>query len=252
MLLERAKQRYEAGRGGGTDARQQLESALDALHLAYQLGPAPWLLFNLAQVQSRLGACHEATDLYQRFLASDPAPEARASAEEALGLLGSCEEANREPAPGDGLPPGLRLWLGPDSSFLLGAARPAALPTAGPSQPEEAGRTIAAVPWVFGGLSVMSGAAGLVFYHEAHTAKHDLDQLRIAGPNVAATRERGESAQDLARAFGGLAVGFALAAGVSYWWLASDPEAPPVVTALERIAWLPLQGGAGAAYRVEF
>src|SRR5262245_17191642 len=81
LLLERAKERYEAGRAGGPEARQQLEGALDVLRLAYQLAPAPWLLFNLAQVKSQLGACSEAAELYQRFLASQPAPDARANAE---------------------------------------------------------------------------------------------------------------------------------------------------------------------------
>src|SRR6185295_2009322 len=92
LLLERAKQRYEAGRAGGEAARDQLEGALDALRLAYQIAPASWLLFNLAQVQSQLGACREAAQLYQRFLDSKPAPDARANAEQGLKLLGSCDE----------------------------------------------------------------------------------------------------------------------------------------------------------------
>src|SRR5262245_11370503 len=41
VLLERAKERYEAGRGTGPESREQLEGALDALRLAYQIAPAP-------------------------------------------------------------------------------------------------------------------------------------------------------------------------------------------------------------------
>ena len=41
LLLERAKQRFEAGRGDGAEARDHLEGALDALNLAYGLAPEP-------------------------------------------------------------------------------------------------------------------------------------------------------------------------------------------------------------------
>jgi len=252
MLLERAKERYEAGRGAGEGARQQLEGALDALRLAYQLTPAPWLLFNLAQVQSRLGACSEAADLYQRFLASDPGPEARANAEQALKLLGSCEESKHEPSAGDGLLPGLRP---PTSAALiaeLGRAGPVSALAATGDEPAPDGSPVRIWPWVFGALSLTSGVAGAAFYAEARAAKRDLDRLHVAGPSIAETQQRGESAQATARVFGGFALGFALAAGASSWLARPDPEAAPLVAAVARLSWLPLRGGAGAAYCVDF
>jgi tetratricopeptide (TPR) repeat protein len=250
MLLERAKQRYEAGRGAPDDARPHLEGALDALDLAYRLAPAPWLLFNMAQVQSRLGACSEAAQLYHRFLESDPTPEARRSTEQALELLGSCEDSDAQRVTAEVLP-GLRLQSSFDSIFAArGVAAPSS-PTVS-AEPVEEGSAGAVLPWSFGSLSVISAVAGAIYWSEARAAKRDFDRIRIAGPAVAQTQERGESAQNLARAFGGLAIGFALATGASYWWLRPERGEAPVAGALEHISWLPLAGGAGAAYHSEF
>lgn len=248
QLLERAKERFEAGRGNGLEARQQLEGALDALRLAYQLAPAPWLLFNLAQVKSRLGACQEATELYQRFLASQPAPEARASAEQAMELLGQCTE----PAPlttDDGLEPGLL----PPSSLALVAqvadrSGPAALSSA-PAEPAAIESAIRPWPWIFGGLALSSAVAAAFFYSEAVDAKDDLDRLQLGGPLVAQTQQRGESAQAAARVLGGFTLGFGLATGVSLWpWRASSEAPAAAPPQLGRLRAL----GAGASYSFEF
>lgn len=247
QLLERAKERFEAGRGSGEEARQQLEGALDALRLAYQLTPAPWLLFNLAQVKSRLGACHEATELYQRFLASNPAPEARTSAEQAMKLLGQCTE----PAPAttdDGLEPGL---LAPTSRELVAEVEdhlgPAALSsTPAELAPAEAG--LGAWPWIFGGLALSSAIAAALFYGEAVDAKDDLDRLQVGGPRVAQTQQRGETAQAAARVFGGFTLGFALATGASLWPWRGRAEAPAAAPQLGQLRVL----GAGASYSFEF
>jgi tetratricopeptide (TPR) repeat protein len=252
MLLERAKQRFEEGRGAGEDARPHLEGALDALDLAYRLDPAAWLLFNMAQVQSRLGRCSEAAELYQRFLASDPEPAARTSAEAALQLLGSCDEASRELPGEDGLSPGLWIPSSLDTIFAAqGVASPSPPPAVAAGSTTE-GSVVAALPWAFGSLAVISGVTGSIFWSGAVSAKRDLDRLRIAGPDVVKTRERGESAQALARVFGGLSAGFALAAGVSYWWLQSDRAEAPLAAALGRFSVSPIAGGAGACYRSEF
>lgn len=250
MLLERAKQRYEAGRGAGDDARPHLEGALDALDLAYRLAPAPWLLFNMAQVQSRLGACSEAADLYQRFLASQPAPEARRSTEEALELLGACEDSDGR-RPTVELLPGLRVASSLDSIAAHGLAAPSPSLTVD-AEPMGEVSVARILPWAFGSLAVISGVAGAIYWGEARSAKHDLDRIRVAGPAVAQTQERGESAQSFARVFAGLAVGLALTTGASYWWLRPEPGEASIARALEHVSWLPLAGGGAAAYRSEF
>ncbi len=248
QLLERAKQRFEAGRGEGEEARQQLEGALDALRLAYRLTPAPWLLFNLAQVKSRLGACQEATELYQRFIASTAAPEARASAEQAVKLLGQCAE----PSPlssDDGLEPGL---LPPTELALLAEVEertpPASLSSAS-AEPATAPSGVGAWPWIFGGLALGSALAAAFFYGEALDAKHDLDRLQVGGPQVLDAQERGQTAQSAARVFGGFSLGFALATGASLWPWGGRSEAPEAAAPqLGRLRGL----GAGASYSFEF
>ena len=252
LLLERAKERYEAGRGTGEEARQQLEGALDALALAYRLAPAPWLLFNLAQVKSRLGACGEATELYRRFLASNPAANERANAEQALKLLGTCAEPSA-PEAHEGLAPGLRPPTALASlAEVEDGLNPAALSDFGAAPVlEDAG--FAGWPWIFGGLALGSAIAGAFFYGEAVDAKDDLNRLQVGGPLVAQTQRRGESALSAAQVLGGFSVGFAVAAGASLWSRGGPGEAPPVASAplaLGRLRALPL--GAGAGYTFEF
>jgi tetratricopeptide (TPR) repeat protein len=249
MLLERAKQRYDAGRRGGEDAKQQLESALDALLLAYQLSPAPWLLFNLAQVRSQLGHCDEAAELYRRFLASEPGPAARASAGQALHLLGACDTPGTQPELDDALLPGLREASSLESLNASGAPSPL------PASSEESApdrEDVRVWPWAFAGVAATAGAAAVVFYGQAHAAQQDLDRIRIGGPQVAETQQRGESALTFARVFGGIALGFGLAAGASFWWPRAEPDEAPHAPGLARLSLLPLERGAGAAYGFEF
>ena len=249
VLLQRAKERYDAGRGGGADARQQLQGALDALRLAYQLTPAPWLLFNLAQVQSQLGACQEAAELYRRFLASEPGPEARASAEQASSLLGTCEASNSQPALDDALAPGLRWASGLDT--LSASSAPSPLPVSGenPAADAEGARVW---PWALAGIAATAGVTAAVFYGEARAAKQDLERIRVGGPQVAETQHRGASELAAARAFGGVALGFGLVSAASFWWPRAAPDEAPPAAALTRLSWLPLERGAGAAYWFEF
>ena len=141
-------------------------------------------------------------------------------------------------------------WGRRDSARAAVAARP--LPTPAVDDTSTGSSVARVLPWAFGSLAVMSGVAGLVYWNAANDAKSDLDAIRFGGPQVAETQQRGESAQDLARVFGGCAIGFALAAGASYWWLRSSEAEEAPLGALGRLTWLPLHGGAGAAYRSEF
>jgi hypothetical protein len=252
-LLERAKQHYEAGRQEGADAHYELERALDALRLAHRLRPAPWMLFNLAQVQSQLGGCRRATELYQQFVASDPGPEARASAERALQLLGGCAQAP-EPSLGDGLPPGLERSLSPASlpEQLARATAPSLLLEEARAVSSGTDADPAPWLWAFAGVSVTSALVATVFYGQAHAAKADLDRLRVAGPRVTETQERGEIALDRARAFGGLSAGFALAVGATYWLYPTPSDEAVPSSGWSRLSWVPLEGGGVGAYRFEF
>ncbi|HEX3763010.1 MAG TPA: hypothetical protein VHW23_30145 [Kofleriaceae bacterium] len=59
--------------------------ARDELLAAYQLEPRPELLFALGQVELQLGRFAQAIDDYQRFLATGPAPDQAALAQQAIG-----------------------------------------------------------------------------------------------------------------------------------------------------------------------
>jgi hypothetical protein len=98
----------------------------------------------------------------------------------------------------------------------------------------------------------MSGVAATVYWQEANSAKSELEGLRVAGPEVARAQQRGESALELSRIFGGVAVGFALAALGSYWWLEHEKKETPLAAALGRLSLTPLEGGAAAAFHSEF
>lgn len=59
--------------------------ARDELLAAYQLEPRPELLFALGQVELNLGRFAQAIDYYQRFIATNPAADQIALAQQAIG-----------------------------------------------------------------------------------------------------------------------------------------------------------------------
>jgi tetratricopeptide (TPR) repeat protein len=59
--------------------------ARDELLAAYQLQPRPELLFALGQVELNLGRFAQAIDYYQRFIATNPAADQIALAQQAIG-----------------------------------------------------------------------------------------------------------------------------------------------------------------------
>jgi tetratricopeptide (TPR) repeat protein len=59
--------------------------ARDELLAAYQLEPRPELLFALGQIELRLGRFAQAIDYYQRFIATSPAADQVALAQQAIG-----------------------------------------------------------------------------------------------------------------------------------------------------------------------
>jgi len=75
-LVDEARRAYEAG---------DFKTARELLLRAYALAAAPQLLFPLGQVEFNLGHYREAIDYYQRFLASNPADEQAALAQQAIG-----------------------------------------------------------------------------------------------------------------------------------------------------------------------
>jgi tetratricopeptide (TPR) repeat protein len=74
--VARGRQLYDQG---------DFTHARDELLTAYQLEPRPELLFALGQVELQLGRFAQAIDYYQRFIATNPAADQIALAQQAIG-----------------------------------------------------------------------------------------------------------------------------------------------------------------------
>ena len=248
FLVARAAERFATAREETPEGRQQLESALDALQLALTFAPEPWVDFNLAQVQSRLGHCQQARALYQRFLEIERSERARADAEQRLAALSACQEdtADAESPAGVTELGGFEPELREPGSDRLASEWPALAPEFQLMEPEpgSALRLERALPMSLAALSVLAGGAAAIYWGQALDAKHDLTRLRVAGPRVPETQERGRSAQTSAVVWSSVAGALAIAAVGSYWWLrAPEPSDAPSGWAL-----FSLERGAGAVY----
>ena len=101
--------------------------ARDELLAAYQLEPRPELLFALGQVELNLGRFAQAIDYYQRFLATSPAADQVALAQQAIGAararLAEAAAARSAPPPAPPRPPPQPRWDDADSALVaLGGA----------------------------------------------------------------------------------------------------------------------------------
>lgn len=96
--------------------------ARDELLAAYQLEPRPELLFALGQVELNLGRFAQAIDYYQRFIATNPAADQIALAQQAIGAARArlaeqpAVAAPPQPAPPPRPPPHPQ-WDGTDSGL---------------------------------------------------------------------------------------------------------------------------------------
>jgi len=98
--LARVRQLYDKG---------DFARARDELLAAYQLEPRPDLLFALGQVELNLGHHDKAIDYYERFIATDPAPDQVALAQQAIGAA-RARRAEKAPVAPPPRPPPHREW----------------------------------------------------------------------------------------------------------------------------------------------
>lgn len=130
----------------------------DELAVAYQLEPRPELLFALGQVEFNLGHFQAAVDYYQRFAATNPAPDQAALAQQAIGAA--------------------RIEL----------ARPKPVAPAPPPPPHRELDVLDRSLAGFGGLAIVVGAASILYgQHVAENRDgtlHDYD-LRIKHATIA-------------------------------------------------------------------
>jgi tetratricopeptide (TPR) repeat protein len=103
--------------------------ARDELVAAYQLEPRPELLFALGQVELQLGRFAQAIDDYQRFIATGPAADQIALAQQAIGAARArlaekpAAPPGRVPPPAPPRPPPQPRWDDADTGLVaLGGA----------------------------------------------------------------------------------------------------------------------------------
>jgi tetratricopeptide (TPR) repeat protein len=110
--LARVRELYDTG---------DFTHARDELLAAYQLEARPELLFALGQVELNLGHFQKAIEYYEQFLASGPAADQVALAQQAIGAA-RARLAEKPPVVVPPRPPPHRAWDGIDTGItVLGA-----------------------------------------------------------------------------------------------------------------------------------
>lgn len=89
-LIEKASKAHGEGK---------FEKALEHLEAAYALDPQSELLYAIAQVYHKLENCPDALSYYERFLATNPADEAREDTQEAIEACNEKLGIKAEPDP---------------------------------------------------------------------------------------------------------------------------------------------------------
>ncbi|HSN29163.1 MAG TPA: tetratricopeptide repeat protein [Kofleriaceae bacterium] len=101
-------------------ARGDFAHARDELQAAYALDPRPELLFALGQVELNLGHYRAAIDYYDKFLATNPAEDQAALAQQAIGAARLELDRPPPPPPPRAAPPPVyaHRWDGIDSTLV--------------------------------------------------------------------------------------------------------------------------------------
>jgi hypothetical protein len=155
---------------------------------AYQVDPAPVLLFNIGQCHRRLGNNELALFFYRRYL--DQAPADAPERQEVVKRVADLDRSIREQADlKDKPPPGVTRDVAASGAappslagpvaIGVGVTPPAAQPGQGPAAPrvddsDDSRRTLRNVAWVAGGLGVGALVFGIV---EAATQSSRVDRF---------------------------------------------------------------------------
>ena len=161
---------YDAGR---------FEKSVQLLRRAYQLDPAPVLLYNLARAYESMGAPEQAADNYKRFLQEEPNAQDRGAIEKRIEIL---EAQVRERA------------------ALKEQRRAEAARAASPSRPrralgDEPTESPSALPWIVAGAGLVTLAVGGYF---GLTAQSRQDEA-VGDPDFVSATDKQTEAEDLAR-----------------------------------------------------
>jgi len=192
--------------------------AIIAFKEAYVMAPRPALLFNLAQAYRLQGNCDDASLMYRRYLATDPAPDARAIAEGHLHTVERCQKKRSLNIPLDESmaylnvppPPGPEKVILEDRQDAV--VRPSRLK-------QDVGRGVA-----LGGSAALAVAA--YFGYRSYDASQEVERAYARGAKwkeIESIHERGESSARAAKIFG-IGGGLAIAGGVTLFVLGKREE----------------------------
>jgi tetratricopeptide (TPR) repeat protein len=130
----------------------QFDQAVAAFTRAYELDPAPILLFNIAQAHWKKGDRERALFFYRRFLEADPGTDQRERVEARIRELEAAERASQEVAAVPVAPIPTRLQPPPEPPVMVKATEPPPAPA------------LYRRPWfwvVMGGIALGAGAVAL-------------------------------------------------------------------------------------------
>jgi tetratricopeptide (TPR) repeat protein len=158
----------DASRDNLADARQaydegtryyslgEYEAAVKAFRRAYELAPAPALLFDIAQAHRLAGDCERALEAYRHFIRLDPASDHRADADANMAVLqAKCGEPSHTAAARVAEPP----------RVAQASAPPIVTPLL--FSPPSSRRFVAIRALLIGGAAVGVAAAVTYFWNDA-------------------------------------------------------------------------------------
>ncbi len=239
------KARELAAHGREMHKRGDYERAIAAFKEAYVLAPSAGLLFNLAQAYRLMGNCDDASLMYRRYLATNPAPDARAIAETHLETVERCMHQRALDIPLDDSmayldvppPPGPEKLI-VDDQREIAEQREGATP--------RHLKTTIGIGMTIGGATAL-GVAGYYAVRSWQIAR-EVESAYDHGekwPAIRDVRARGERADRDAKIFG-IAGGLAVVGGVTLWVLGRRDERA------NRLAITPSAKGAQLSYAWTF
>jgi tetratricopeptide (TPR) repeat protein len=160
---DEAKEQYE--RGVTAYNLERFDEAIAAFSRAYELDPAPILLYNIAQARWKKGENDRALFYYRRYLEADPAAENRAAVEARIQEIKRARQA--PPAPRAA--PATTARAAPATAVTT----PAYVQASPPPVPPLYRR-----PWFWGGVALAAGAVvvtALVFSTHSPPARCTTD-----------------------------------------------------------------------------
>jgi tetratricopeptide (TPR) repeat protein len=204
----RARARAKHRQGVAAYQARRYDEAASAFQQAYDLAPAPGLLFNLAQAHRGRGpsACPEALDAYRAYLRAEPQAANQKYVEEQILATEPCAAT--------------------ESQRRATLARPEPPPQPVPAPPQAAPLRpqASSVPWVpiaVAGLGAAAAAVGVGLTVSAVSTHGDLEDT--CRPTCAPAQWEGAQTREEV-GIGLIVVGSAAIVGGAIWWITAELE----------------------------